>query len=48
MLTGKGMAVFAVSRWEGALDVERAERVLGGETAAVRENERAEELVSES
>ena len=32
-LLGNCVAVFAVSRWEGALDLDRAKRVLGGETA---------------
>ncbi|WP_406213847.1 cation:dicarboxylate symporter family transporter [Streptomyces canus] len=31
-LLGNCVAVFAVSRWEGALDIERAKKVLGGET----------------
>lgn len=38
-LLGNCVAVFAVSRWEGALDLERAKRVLDGETAAVGEEE---------
>lgn len=45
-LLGNCVAVFAVSRWEGALDVDRAKRVLGGEAEAVTE-EPAEELVSQ-
>ncbi|MFE9450285.1 cation:dicarboxylate symporter family transporter [Streptomyces sp. NPDC006739] len=36
-LLGNCVAVFAVSRWEGALDIERAKKVLDGETASVPE-----------
>jgi aerobic C4-dicarboxylate transport protein len=34
-LLGNCVAVFAVSHWEGALDVVRARKVLDGETAPV-------------
>ncbi|MGH1556415.1 cation:dicarboxylate symporter family transporter [Streptomyces sp. L7] len=34
-LLGNCVAVFAVSRWEGALDIERAKKVLDGEITVV-------------
>lgn len=37
-LLGNRVAVFVVSRWEGALDQEKAQRVLAGEEAAVEED----------
>ncbi|MEU2421359.1 cation:dicarboxylase symporter family transporter [Streptomyces sp. NPDC007851] len=43
-LLGNCVAVFAVSRWEGALDVERAKKVLSGE---VEPQEPVQELVQE-
>ncbi len=36
-LLGNCVAVFAVSRWEGALDIERAKKVLDGELTDVTE-----------
>ncbi|MDQ8706041.1 cation:dicarboxylase symporter family transporter [Streptomyces sp. LHD-70] len=41
-LLGNCVAVFAVSRWEGALDTVRAKRMLSGEETFVPEEERAE------
>jgi aerobic C4-dicarboxylate transport protein len=38
-LLGNCVAVFAVSRWEGALDTERAKKVLDGEIAFVEEDD---------
>ncbi|MEU9189701.1 cation:dicarboxylase symporter family transporter [Streptomyces sp. NPDC048484] len=38
-LLGNCVAVFAVSRWEGALDAERAKKMLDGEIAFVEEDE---------
>ncbi|MEU0074158.1 cation:dicarboxylase symporter family transporter [Streptomyces sp. NPDC006332] len=38
-LLGNCVAVFAVSRWEGALDTVRAKKVLGGEIAVVLEED---------
>lgn len=38
-LLGNCVAVFAVSRWEGALDLERAKKVLDGEIAFVEEDD---------
>ncbi|MDI3423071.1 cation:dicarboxylate symporter family transporter [Streptomyces luteolus] len=38
-LLGNCVAVFAVSRWEGALDAHRAKKVLSGEIAFVPEDE---------
>ncbi|MEU9288075.1 cation:dicarboxylase symporter family transporter [Streptomyces sp. NPDC048275] len=38
-LLGNCVAVFAVSRWEGALDMERAKKVLDGEIAFVEEDD---------
>uniref|UniRef100_A0AAU2VET3 Cation:dicarboxylase symporter family transporter n=1 Tax=Streptomyces sp. NBC_00003 TaxID=2903608 RepID=A0AAU2VET3_9ACTN len=40
-LLGNCVAVFAVSRWEGALDTERAKQVLDGEIVFVAEDEAA-------
>jgi len=45
-LLGNCVAVFAVSRWEGALDIERAKRVLDGEITDVEE-EAVEEVVAD-
>ncbi|MEV8365428.1 cation:dicarboxylate symporter family transporter [Streptomyces niveus] len=42
-LLGNCVAVFAVSRWEGALDVAKAKRVLSGEEQPVFEEEEEEE-----
>ena len=44
-LLGNCVAVFAVSRWEGALDIERAKKVLDGEITDVEEA--VEEAVEE-
>ncbi|WP_369244832.1 cation:dicarboxylase symporter family transporter [Streptomyces sp. R41] len=41
-LLGNCVAVFAVSRWEGALDTERAKKVLDGEIAFVEDEDRPE------
>jgi aerobic C4-dicarboxylate transport protein len=41
-LLGNCVAVFAVSRWEGALDVERARKVLDGEVVAEADEEPGE------
>jgi aerobic C4-dicarboxylate transport protein len=41
-LLGNCVAVFAVSRWEGALDIERAKKVLDGEITDVEEEAVAE------
>jgi aerobic C4-dicarboxylate transport protein len=38
-LLGNCVAVFAVSRWEGALDTERAKKMLDGEIAFVEEDD---------
>ncbi|MFE2969882.1 cation:dicarboxylate symporter family transporter, partial [Streptomyces sp. NPDC059340] len=38
-LLGNCVAVFAVSRWEGALDTERAKKMLDGEIASVEEDD---------
>ncbi|MFF7920695.1 cation:dicarboxylate symporter family transporter [Streptomyces mirabilis] len=38
-LLGNCVAVFAVSRWEGALDMERAKKMLDGEIAFVEEDD---------
>lgn len=45
-LLGNCVAVFAVSRWEGALDLERAKKVLDGESVPEEEPSEAEEAVS--
>ena len=42
-LLGNCVAVFAVSRWEGALDAERAMKVLDREIPLVEESEESEE-----
>lgn len=42
-LLGNCVAVFVVSRWEGALDTARAKKVLGGEIAFVPEQEHEQE-----
>jgi aerobic C4-dicarboxylate transport protein len=38
-LLGNCVAVFAVSKWEGALDTDRAKKMLDGEIAFVEEDE---------
>ncbi|MFF0082077.1 cation:dicarboxylate symporter family transporter [Streptomyces canus] len=47
-LLGNCVAVFAVSRWEGALDIERAKKVLGGETVEPVAQEQPAEVPAES
>ncbi|MFJ9896776.1 cation:dicarboxylate symporter family transporter [Streptomyces sp. NPDC091280] len=45
-LLGNCVAAFAVSRWEGALDITRAKRVLDGESAFVADPDLAEDAVA--
>ncbi|MFF1311507.1 cation:dicarboxylate symporter family transporter [Streptomyces sp. NPDC058320] len=45
-LLGNCVAVFAVSRWEGALDTAKAKKVLGGELPFVPEEDRDEPVES--
>ncbi|MBD0840681.1 cation:dicarboxylate symporter family transporter [Streptomyces sp. TRM68416] len=48
-LLGNCVAVFAVSRWEGALDIEKAKKVLGGEEPApAQQPAKEKEPVSET
>ncbi|MFJ9629664.1 cation:dicarboxylate symporter family transporter [Streptomyces sp. NPDC101175] len=45
-LLGNCVAAFAVSRWEGALDITRAKRALDGESAFVADPDHAEDAVA--
>lgn len=46
-LIGNGIATIVVSRWEGALDLDRLRRVLNNETSAeAQEPERVRDVVS--
>lgn len=47
-LLGNCVAVFAVSRWEGALDIDRAKKVLGGETVEPVVEEQPAEVPAET
>ncbi|WP_328975209.1 cation:dicarboxylate symporter family transporter [Streptomyces canus] len=47
-LLGNCVAVFAVSRWEGALDIDRAKKVLGGETVEPMAEEQPADVPAES